>query len=83
MSRGYLYVKINFSEMVSWQLGRYEVIIQQRNSDSMADVAPSTCFEEVVGIEPVITDGASGAVTDVLPSTKFETVTSVESIDIC
>ena len=49
----------------------------------MADVAPSTYFDEVVAVEPAVRDGESEAATDMLPSTEFDEIVSVEAIDIC
>ena len=51
----------------------------------MTDVAPSTCLDVVVSVEPVVTDEAteSDASIDTSPSTELEEITSVESIDIC
>ena len=49
----------------------------------MADVAPSTCFDEVVAVETAVTDEESEAATDVLPSTEFDEIVSVEATDIC
>ena len=54
-------------------------------SENMADVAPSTCFDVVVSIEPAVTDEETefDASTDTSQSTELEEVTSVELFDGC
>ena len=39
--------------------------------------------DDVVAVEPAVTDGESEAATDMLPSTEFDEIVSVEAIDIC